>query len=269
MKIKNIAFFCIIISVIIFISCGFVPTDENTFNKISYGIDDDLIYPGEDNVISDSTPLFFWSAYSDALSYDFQLCDEVSSDIVIIDEPGLIATQFQTVVPLSEDFFCWRYRINKSDGTVSPWFETVFSFFLFNDGFEINDGDFSTRFPWVLSGGSDPFVQSGVVYEGMYAAQFGSIGHGSKSSFEHTFTSDSDFTLNFHYSISSESYCDYLKFYADNQEELSSSGFVSWTLFSKAYTAGTYTFKWEYSKDSSVDTGQDTAWIDAISTVVF
>ena len=71
-------------------------------------------------------------------------------------------------------------------------------------------------------------------------------------------------TLTFWYKVSSESNYDKLHFYMDGQEKGTWSGTVAWTEFSQAVTAGNHTFKWEYTKDTSVSSGDDCAWVDDI-----
>lgn len=70
--------------------------------------------------------------------------------------------------------------------------------------------------------------------------------------------------LTFWYKVSSESNYDKLHFYMDNQEKGVWSGTVNWTQFTQAVTAGQHTFKWSYTKDTSVNSGSDCAWIDDI-----
>ena len=70
--------------------------------------------------------------------------------------------------------------------------------------------------------------------------------------------------LTFMYKVSSENNYDKLHFYMDNQEKGTWSGDVSWTQFTQPVTAGQHTFKWSYTKDSSVSSGEDCAWIDDI-----
>ncbi len=64
--------------------------------------------------------------------------------------------------------------------------------------------------------------------------------------------------------VSSEPNYDYLRFYIDSDMQDEWSGSVSWTAASYPVTAGTHTFKWEYSKDISVSTGSDLAGVDYI-----
>lgn len=70
--------------------------------------------------------------------------------------------------------------------------------------------------------------------------------------------------LTFMYKVSSEQNYDKLRFYMDNQQKGEWSGTVDWTQFSQPVTVGQHTFKWEYHKDSSVNSGSDCAWIDDI-----
>lgn len=70
--------------------------------------------------------------------------------------------------------------------------------------------------------------------------------------------------LTFWYKVSSEQSYDKLHFYMDNQEIQAWSGEVAWTLFTQPVTVGTHTFKWSYTKDYSVNSGSDCAWLDDI-----
>jgi gingipain K len=70
--------------------------------------------------------------------------------------------------------------------------------------------------------------------------------------------------LTFMYKVSSETNYDKLHFYMDGQEKGVWSGTIAWTQFSQPVTVGTHTFKWEYTKDSSVSSGDDCAWVDDV-----
>ena len=70
--------------------------------------------------------------------------------------------------------------------------------------------------------------------------------------------------LTFWYKVSSENNYDKLHFYMDNQEKGVWSGSVDWAEFTQPVSAGTHTFKWSYTKDYSVNSGSDCAWIDDI-----
>ena len=67
----------------------------------------------------------------------------------------------------------------------------------------------------------------------------------------------------FWYRGSSESSYDYFRFRVDGTERLSRSGsYTTWTDFCYAVAAGTHTYRWEYTKDGSVDSGEDRYMID-------
>jgi len=70
--------------------------------------------------------------------------------------------------------------------------------------------------------------------------------------------------LSFMYKVSSETNYDKLHFYMDGQEKGTWSGSIAWTEFTQAVTVGQHTFKWEYTKDTSVSSGDDCAWVDNI-----
>jgi thioredoxin 1 len=70
--------------------------------------------------------------------------------------------------------------------------------------------------------------------------------------------------ITFYRKVSSELGCDYLEFYIDGVEKGEWSGEEDWAEVSFHVDGGTKTFEWVYSKDASVSTGDDTAWIDDI-----
>ena len=70
--------------------------------------------------------------------------------------------------------------------------------------------------------------------------------------------------ITFMYKVSSEQNWDKLHFYLDGQEKGTWSGTVEWTQFTQAVTTGHHTLKWEYTKDSSVSSGEDCAWVDDV-----
>lgn len=58
---------------------------------------------------------------------------------------------------------------------------------------------------------------------------------------------------------------DYLRFYIDCTEQDKWSGSQDWAQQTYTITAGEHTFKWSYTKDSSVSSGSDCGWIDLIT----
>ncbi|MBQ3709367.1 MAG: T9SS type A sorting domain-containing protein [Bacteroidales bacterium] len=86
------------------------------------------------------------------------------------------------------------------------------------------------------------------------------------SDYSMTLTVDvmADGEMTFMYKVSSEYNYDKLHFYMDNQEKLVESGAGQWTLFTQPVTVGQHTFKWSYTKDNSVNSNDDCAYIDDI-----
>ncbi len=124
-------------------------------------------------------------------------------------------------------------------------------------------GDMS-QFNWVTGGNSNWALSTTNPYEGMYCIKSGVLGNSQNNYLSlqyETFNADS---ISFWYKVSSESGYDFLKFYVDNVEKSSWSGEVGWLRAAYAIAAGTHTFKWTYSKDVSVASGSDCAWVDFI-----
>ena len=71
-------------------------------------------------------------------------------------------------------------------------------------------------------------------------------------------------TLDFWYRVSSESGYDYLELWIDGSQQDSWSGTVGWTEASYPLAAGAHTIEWRYTKDSSISSGDDAAWVDDI-----
>ena len=103
-------------------------------------------------------------------------------------------------------------------------------------------------------------------HEGNYSAR-------SNSSLSHNQTSEMSITLNvatadsvsFWYKVSSEANYDKFHFYIDNAEKLVNSGVVGWTRAAYPIAAGSHTLKFSYSKDGSVNSNEDCAWIDNVT----
>lgn len=128
--------------------------------------------------------------------------------------------------------------------------------------FESND--FST-FNWVNT--NNPWVivnQS--PYAGSYCAKSkNNLSNNATSTLQVTINSLSDGTISYYRKVSSESGYDKFKFYIDNDQMEEQSGTVAWAQASFPVTAGSHTYKFTYSKDGSMSSGSDCAWIDNIS----
>jgi len=181
-----------------------------------------------DDVVESDATIMLSSGYSVASSVELGTTFEVAYDMV----SGL-----QSV----EDIYIFNYGVIMED------FETG----GFGDGWT-----FSTQYPWTV-------VEAGV--NGGYCAKSTNEGvSSSEGSMILTVDVVAAGELSFMYKVSSESNYDKLHFYVDNQEINSWSGASNWTEYTHPVTVGNHTFKWSYTKDSSVNTGDDCAWIDNI-----
>ena len=127
-----------------------------------------------------------------------------------------------------------------------------------NYDFEDNSfpGDFTS------SGNANWSVVSSTAADGTtYSVQSGNISHNQSTCFEFV-TSTS--TISFYYSVSSESSYDYLRFYEDGVEITSWAGSIGWSQYNHLTSSSSHTFKWCYTKDGSVSSGSDAAWVDEI-----
>lgn len=132
-----------------------------------------------------------------------------------------------------------------------------------SDNFESGD---LTALNWVTSGDANWSVTGTKVQEGSFAIEVPEVLTDSQSASIEVNLDVSDGDINFWYSVSSEGGYDYLRFYIDDvlQTGASWSGTIDWTQVSFPVTSGNHTFRWTYSKDGSVSSGSDTAWVDAV-----
>jgi hypothetical protein len=134
------------------------------------------------------------------------------------------------------------------------------------EGFE--SGDFS-HWTWFRRGNANWLVTNVNPGGGDYSAQSGSIGDNQSSTLSVTHTTGAG-TISFKRRVSSEDDFDFLRFYIDGGAAVGSwSGDQNWARSSYPVTAGTHTFTWTYSKDGSVSSGLDAAWIDDITFPLF
>ena len=101
-------------------------------------------------------------------------------------------------------------------------------------------------------------------YEGQYCVRSGAIGNNGTTTLILRHEAGSNDTISFYYKVSSEANYDKLHFYVDNVEKGVWSGTIGWTKAAYTVTAGMHSYKWTYTKDGSVNSGSDCAWIDFI-----
>ena len=128
-------------------------------------------------------------------------------------------------------------------------------------GYDFEDGSVPSNF--TMTGNKSWYVTSSTVASGSYSLRSGSITHNQSSCFSFTESTTSG-SFSFYYRISSESGYDYLRFYLNGSQLVYGSGSQSWTQYVRSVSSGINTFRWCYTKDSSVSSGYDTAWIDNI-----
>ncbi|MDD3050501.1 MAG: C25 family peptidase C-terminal domain-containing protein, partial [Candidatus Cloacimonetes bacterium] len=151
------------------------------------------------------------------------------------------------------------FGIEAGSYSVTNTYTEIIAFLV--EGFET--GDLSS-YDWNEAGPQPWVFDTQVYYEGQYALKSGDIGANQTVSIDVFVDVPIEGNLTFFKKVSSENNWDFFTFYIDNEEMGSWSGDVDWSQESYPITAEPHVFKWEYSKDTSVDGGQDCAWIDEI-----
>ncbi|MCB5255871.1 MAG: C25 family cysteine peptidase [Candidatus Cloacimonadaceae bacterium] len=157
-----------------------------------------------------------------------------------------------TLINLSFNATAGAYSANKAEtlpvGLILEDFET---------------GNFNS-FPWIMAGNLPWTVVNTGAYQGIHAAKSGAISHNQSSTMKTTRILSTAGNVSFRYKVSSENNYDKLKFYVDGVEQGTFSGSVDWTQASYPLAAGSRELAWTYSKDVSVSSGNDCAWVDYI-----
>lgn len=145
----------------------------------------------------------------------------------------------------------------------SEWMEVGFGRETQISGDNFETGDFSAN-PWQFGGNRQWTITSDSAYEGSFSAKSGPISHYQSCSISFTQDTTGCTAISFANRVSTEGWCDYLRFYIDGALNGSWSGTQGWTVQSYSIEPGTHTFTWEYTKDGSVNTYPDCVWIDDI-----
>ncbi len=134
---------------------------------------------------------------------------------------------------------------------------------MIGEGFET--GDF-TAFNWTNNSPIPWTIQSGSAnaHSGEYCAKSGAIGNNSSTSLSITMNVGADGNISFWRKVSSETGYDMLRFSIDGTEMGTWSGNQGWAQISYPVASGSRTFEWKYTKDVSVSSGNDCAWIDDV-----
>ncbi len=118
--------------------------------------------------------------------------------------------------------------------------------------------------PWAFSGNQGWFKDTSIVFEGNLALRSGLITHNEWSSFSIACEVASSGNISFYRKVSSETNYDFLRFFIDNTEVDTWSGDQDWSQEVYPISAGHHVFEWRYTKDYSVNTGEDAAFVDWI-----
>ena len=154
-----------------------------------------------------------------------------------------------------------HFMINIAGGSY-----TAYTSYFLGIGLQVEDwemGNFN-QFDWNMGGNADWTLVGENTYEGDYCAQSGDISDNQSSLMSVDITVINTDTISFFYKVSSEDTYDYLRFSIDENEIDKWSGEKSWTRAAFLVNPGDHTFTWSYTKDASVDGGQDMGWVDFI-----
>ena len=124
------------------------------------------------------------------------------------------------------------------------------------------DADLETdtlaHWPWTTGGDAAWVSAVDDQHTGARSLKSGTITHDQTSRLQVIQTrAAGDFS--FYCRVSSESGADKLTFYVDDVEQGAWSGEIGWTEVTVAVSAGTHTYRWDYTKDSSQSVGSDAA----------
>ena len=126
-------------------------------------------------------------------------------------------------------------------------------------------GDFSA-FDWQLDPTYPWSITTTNPYEGTYCMKSGGAGVANvESNMTVTVNIPADGLMSFFGKISCENSWDYGYFYIDGVQKASFTGAGNWVEKTYDITAGDHTFRWQYTKDSSVNSNDDCFYVDYIT----
>ncbi len=117
--------------------------------------------------------------------------------------------------------------------------------------------------PFTAGGNAAWTAQSAETHDGVDAARSGAITHFQTSSMLTTFTGAA--FVSFWWKTDTEAVSDPLIFFIDGTEKARISGAQDWQMLTFAVVApGAHTLRWAYSKNGSLSSGADAAWVDQV-----
>jgi len=124
----------------------------------------------------------------------------------------------------------------------------------------------SPALPWRTGGTATWLPQTATSHDGLHAGESGTLTHNQESWVATDVIGPG--TLTFWWQVSSETNYDFLSFTLDGNRVAgigAISGTPGWQQQTVVIPAGTHEIRWSYTKDSSVDSNADRAWLDQIS----
>jgi len=102
--------------------------------------------------------------------------------------------------------------------------------------------------------------------EWSYSIESSNAWNNTQSCFEINHTLSATWTVRFDYSVSSQAWSDYLRFYIDNIEQSNWDWTVAWNTYTQNdITSWLHSYKWCYIKDWAWSAWTDNSWIDYIT----
>ena len=165
-----------------------------------------------------------------------------------VNENAVIGTAYEMIIAAYSGNYMTTSSYTFTVGSVTEDFET---------------GDFS-EYNWEFEGDAEWIIATDNVYDGQYSVKSGTIGSNGVTRLKIVVEVKQDSEISFYKKVSSELSYDFLKFYVNNSKKGEWSGEIDWSKETYMLSAGTHTLRWEYSKDSGYDEGEDCVWVDNI-----
>jgi hypothetical protein len=207
------------------------------------------------------------------VSFDWQVssegcCDRLSFlvDGIVWDSIGgeVSWTNRTFHLPWGTHTLVWSYR---KDGSVDAGLDAGWLDRVTYDPvgiFNLTEASDNASQPWTAGGNQPWFGQNETTHDGADALQSGPVTHGQDSLLDSAVTGPG--TLTFFWKVSSE-YADPLVYSLDGLEQARIAGEVDWIGQTHIIRPGTHALRWQYHKDGSVNTGQDSGWLDQVAFV--
>jgi hypothetical protein len=175
------------------------------------------------------------------------------------DAYGMFTFTVDTATPIGE-LLTFSLGITANSGAYNTNFTLAATVGVSIEDFESNGFE---SFDWEF-GGNANWTISTDAYEGSYSARSGSISSNQSTSLQVTMEIVADGDISFYRKVSSEQNYDFYRFYIDSTQMGSWSGTSTWVQETFSVSAGSHTFKWEYTKDGYMSSGSDCGWVDYI-----